>query len=257
MEAEVPEVDSRAPAGFPASSSCGKGHFRWPDKAWHRTNQRRRVRHLHAEALEELLIDGVEELLLLREVGDGGGGLLHSEVEAVELLQKVGPAEALGGEGINDLLDFGGDNVAAGEVGVVEDGAEQALGEQVLDEHFLDGGISEIGIDGAPGEFRKVGKRFDETPISLALPLDDFNQAAGEFGHAVLKLGDGALPFGVGGRRVAEEGVERVNEGGRLGKVGVEGHAVVLEGEGAARGWEEDVVAGGAEGEFLRSEERR
>src|ERR1017187_10686770 len=177
MHGEVPRASERV-KDVDASRTERRAEFLFQylrDALDHEAHDRRRriddavgVGHLHAEALEELLIDGVEELLLLREVGYGGGGLLHREVEAVELLQEVGPTEALRGEGINDLLDFGGDNVAAGEVGVVEDGAEQALGEQVLDEHFLDGGISEIGIDGAPGEFRKVGKRFDETPISLA-----------------------------------------------------------------------------------------
>jgi hypothetical protein len=72
----------------------------------------------------------------------------------------------------------------------------------VLDEHFLDGGVGEIGIDAAPGELRKVGKRLDEAPVGFALLFDDLNQAAGEFGDAVLKLADGALPFGVGGRYV-------------------------------------------------------
>src|ERR1035441_8418445 len=73
------------------------------------------VGHLHAEALEELLIDGVEELLLLGEGGDGGGGLLNGQVEGVEFLQELSPAEAMRGEGIDPLLDFGGDYVAPGE----------------------------------------------------------------------------------------------------------------------------------------------
>jgi hypothetical protein len=130
----------------------------------------------------------------------------------------------------------------------------------VLDEHLLDGGVGEIGIDAAPGELRKVGKRLDETPVCFALLFDDFDEAAGEFGNAVPKLADGALPFGVRGRCVAEEGVESVNEGLRLGEVGVEGKGVVLEQEGAARGLEEDVVAGGSRGRTscgLPSEDRR
>ena len=91
------------------------------------------------------------------------------------------------------------------------------------DEHLLDGGVRDVWTGGA----------------------------GGEFGHAVLKLADGALPFGVGGRYVAEEGVERVNEGRRSGEVGVEGEGIILEQEGAARGLDQDVVAGVAEGEFL------
>ena len=42
-----------------------------------------------------------------------------------------------GGDGVDDLFDFGGDDVAAEEFVVVEDLAEDALGEQMLDEHVL------------------------------------------------------------------------------------------------------------------------
>ena len=48
------------------------------------------VGHLDAEALEELLVDGVQEALLLGEVVDGGGGGLDGAVEAVERLQEFG-----------------------------------------------------------------------------------------------------------------------------------------------------------------------
>ena len=60
--------------------------------------------------------------------------------------------ECAAGQGGDDLLDFGGDDVAAGEVGVVEDLAEDALGEEVLDEHLLDGVVGEVGIDGLAAE---------------------------------------------------------------------------------------------------------
>src|ERR1017187_2040050 len=54
-----------------------------------------------------------------------------------------------------------------------------------------------------------------------------------------------------GTRCVAEEGVESVNEGLRLGEVGVECEGVVLEQESAARALEQNVVAGVAEVELL------
>ena len=53
------------------------------------------VGHLDGKALEELLVDGVEEALLLGEVVDGGGGGFDGAVEAVQLLQEVVPAEGL------------------------------------------------------------------------------------------------------------------------------------------------------------------
>ena len=41
--------------------------------------------------------------------------------------------------------------------------------------------------------------------LVLRSRLDDFDEAAGKFRHALLKLADGALPLVVGGRGVAEE----------------------------------------------------
>ena len=64
------------------------------------------VRHLDGEALEEVLIDGVEEVLLLGEVRDGGGGGLDGDVEAVELLEELVAAEGAAGQGGDDLLDL-------------------------------------------------------------------------------------------------------------------------------------------------------
>src|SRR5688572_7968876 len=44
--------------------------------------------------------------------------------------------EAVAGHGQHDLFDLGGDDVAADELGVVENLADQPLGQDVLDEHF-------------------------------------------------------------------------------------------------------------------------
>src|SRR5687767_12971530 len=109
-------------------------------------------RALDGEALEELLIDGVEELLLFGKVRDGLGGVLDGDVEAVELLEELVAREGAAGQGDDDLLDLGGDVVALHELGHVENLAEDALGEDVLDEHFLDGGDGEIGIERLPAE---------------------------------------------------------------------------------------------------------
>ena len=100
------------------------------------------------KGLEELFVDGVEEVLLFRVSGLRDGGGFDSGVEAVERLEEGVAREVLGGDRLDDFFDFGGDDVALEELVVVEDLAEDALGEEVLDEHLLDGGVGEVGIDG-------------------------------------------------------------------------------------------------------------
>ena len=87
------------------------------------------------ESLKEALIDGVEEGLLFAVVVLVVGGVLDGLVEAVELAEKLVAAEVARGHGLDDLFDFSGDDVAGAELLVVEDAAEDALGEQMLDEH--------------------------------------------------------------------------------------------------------------------------
>ena len=67
-----------------------------------------RIGHFDREALEKLLVDGVEEALLLRVILDGGGGLLDRAVEAVQGPEKIVAAEVVRGQGLDDLLDLCG-----------------------------------------------------------------------------------------------------------------------------------------------------
>ncbi len=48
-----------------------------------------RVGHIHAEALKAAFIDGVEERLLLVEIGDGGGGVFNRAVEVFQALANL------------------------------------------------------------------------------------------------------------------------------------------------------------------------
>ena len=106
-----------------------------------------RIRHLDRKALEELLVDGVEKVLLLRKVVDRRGRALDGKVEAVQAAQEIGAAEGLRRERVDHAFDLAGDHVAVGEVGVVEDGAKEALGEQVLDQHLFDRLLRQIRVD--------------------------------------------------------------------------------------------------------------
>ena len=87
------------------------------------------VRNLHRKPLKKLLINRVEKPLFLGEVVDGRSGAFYCDVEVIEATKKTVTAKRLRREGINHFLDFIGDDVAAGKVRVVEDGAQDAFGQ--------------------------------------------------------------------------------------------------------------------------------
>jgi hypothetical protein len=78
--------------------------------------------------LEETLVDRVQKVLLLGKAGGVFVALLDGAVEAVKLAEKLIPVEGSGCERADYFFDFLCDDVPAGEVGIVEDLAEDALG---------------------------------------------------------------------------------------------------------------------------------
>ena len=91
------------------------------------------------EPLKELLIKCVEEVLFLGEVFTEVRCLFYSHIEWVQRFEELLATERLPDEFVNDVFDLACDDVSAGEGGVIKDGAEDAFGEDVLDEHLLDG----------------------------------------------------------------------------------------------------------------------
>jgi hypothetical protein len=113
----------------------------------------------------------------------------------------------------------------------------------VLDDHLLDGGFGEIGIERGAAEAEEVVEGGDEFFITgLAFLDDELAEAGADFGDAFLEFIDGFFPFGDGGRGVAEEEIENVDEVFGLFEIGfVEAFALLVE-DGAGGFLEEDVV---------------
>ena len=59
-----------------------------------------RIRDLDREALEKLLVNSVEEVLLLGVFGDGVGGRLDGRIEAVKVSQELVAAESTARSGL-------------------------------------------------------------------------------------------------------------------------------------------------------------
>ena len=97
------------------------------------------VRDIRRESLKEFLIKRVEEMLFLGEVLAEHRGLLNGDIEPIQGFQKLLTTERLSDEGIHDVFNFACNDVSTGEVRVIKDGTEDTLGEDMLDEHLLDG----------------------------------------------------------------------------------------------------------------------
>jgi hypothetical protein len=149
------------------------------------------VDFLGRESLKEALVDGIEERLLFAVVLFVIGGAFKSLVETVEFAEKLVAAEDSRGHGLDDLFDFTGDDVTVAELLGVEDTAEDALGEKVLNEHLLDSGLREVRIDGVPAEQVEALEAIAEFAVTIFLGLDQVLGALGEFGDAPLELGYG------------------------------------------------------------------
>ncbi len=182
--------------------------------------------------------------------------LFYREVEAVERLEELVAREVAGGDGADDLFNLRGDDVALEKLLVVEDLAEDAFGEQVLDEHFADGIVGELGVDGLAAECGKGREVVAEGGVLCELPFEDGGYAPGEVGDLFGEAGDGFFPVDLVRLFVLEEELEDGDEIFRVGDGVVEDDSLALVEDGAAGGLEEDVgerVAGVAFArDFLR-----
>ena len=95
--------------------------------------------YILGEPLKELLVEGVEEVLFLGEVFAERRRLFNGDVESVQRSKKLVTTHRLPHEHVADVFDLACDDVSTREVRPVKDGAEDAFGEDMLDEHLLDG----------------------------------------------------------------------------------------------------------------------
>ena len=96
------------------------------------------VRHLHRKALEKVLVNGVEKRLFLAKVINRGRGAFNCQIETVQRFEKFAAAKLARGQRLHHFFDFVGDHIAFNKIGVRKDGAKDALGEHMLDQHLFD-----------------------------------------------------------------------------------------------------------------------
>ena len=185
------------------------------------------------------------------EIGDGGGGVFNRAVEMFQTLAEIVTAEHAGIERRDDFFNFLRDDVARDKIGHVENLAEDALGEDVLDDHFLDGLDGNVGIERATAERTEILKRGDEFFVGLAFGFDEGFQARANLRDFVFEFLDGFSPFRDGGRREFQKQGEDFYEVVGLGQVGFPKPFAVLVKHGAVGLPEKDVLLRIADGEFI------
>jgi hypothetical protein len=86
--------------------------------------------------------------------------------------QELVTAEMARGHRLDNLFDLGSDDVLVAEVRVFENPCEDALGEQVLDEHLLNRFRRKIRIDRLTAQLVKAVEAGTERFVALALGFD-------------------------------------------------------------------------------------
>ena len=220
------------------------------DAGDHETHQRLRriddvvrVGHLDTEALEEALVNRVEKPPLLAEIADRFGGLLDGNVKVLKALDERIAAERPQCQRFDHFLDLLRDHVALHEIADVEYLAEDALGEQMLDDHFLHRAFRQVRIQRCTAEIEELGEGGPVLGVGLALVADEPGEVLAQLLDSALELLDGLLPLVERLRSPGEEEIEDVDQFVGLGEVGVNKFLAVLVEDGAPRLLEEDVVA--------------
>lgn len=152
---------------------------------------------------------------------------------------------------MDDLFDLDGDHVALEEFFVVEDFAEDALGEEMLDEHVADGVVGEVGVDGLAAELGEGLEVLAEAGVAVVLGEEDGLDGSGEVFDLGGELIDGILPVGDVGLLVFEEESEDFDQLFGVGDVVVEGDSRILVEDCAVGGLEESVAERVALRDFL------
>src|SRR5439155_12555134 len=183
--------------------------------------------------------------------GDGGSSVLYSSIEMLQALTEIVATERAGRERGNDSFNLMRDDVALDEIRHVKNLAEDALGENVLDNHLFDSFNGDIGIYRTTAEGAEVFERGDELLIGLAFLFDEGSQALANLRDFVAEFLDGLFPFCNGWRREFEEELEYVNKIFGFGQVRLEMALAVLEKHGAVRLPEKDILLRIASGELI------
>ena len=200
--------------------------------------------------LVEVLVNGLEELLLLRVLGDFVGGAADGPVVGAEAVDGLA-AHVAGEEGLLQGRQLPGDVVLPVELVLGEHPEEDVLGEDVLEQHLPHIGLGHGGADAAVAQFKEPGDAFAVVGIAflgLSHRLAEVLENGGQVGLELLLCLTELLDLR---QFVAEEAGDEPVQVGGPGHVHPHGLFPVLDQDGGAGVLEDDVVLRVALGELL------
>ncbi len=168
------------------------------------------IGHIRREALEELLVYGVEKILLLGEVAEVGSGALDGRVVRVQVLEEILLGKTGRSQRFDHVLHLRRNHVPRGELGVLEQVAHQPLGEQVLDQHLVHVAVGQFRVQRRAAQGHKCGESFAELPVLLVRFVDVVAERLRQVRNAQLELVHGALELTLIGFIVGEEAVHQL-----------------------------------------------
>ena len=203
-----------------------------------------RIGNLQRKALKKLLVNRIEEALFLGEVVDGRSGAFNCYIEGIKAFEKFITIESVRHQRSDDSLNFAGNDIAVDKVRVAKDGSENPFGQEVLNQHLLDSGFGEIGVDRLTTFLMEGSKGGGKFPVRPPFLFDQCCQTLSKRGHSVFEMRHRLLPLGVFLRTMGKEGFESMYQLRRVDQIRVKHAPIVLPEDSPVWGLEEDVVAG-------------
>ena len=209
------------------------------------------IRNLDGETLKKLLVHGIEKVLLLREVNKGCSGALNCTVEGSQFPEEFGAVIGVLCKRVNHIFNFACDDISACKIAIVKDSGEDFLCQEVLDEHLLYSGFSEVGVNRLLTVAVEVRKCLLKPGVGVLFFLDQRRCAFAECWHFVLEFNDGAFPIGDICLFITEESVKRPNKRFWVSDAYIHNLLLILIEDSAFLGCKEDVILWIACIEFL------
>ena len=153
-------------------------------------------------------------------------------IKVFQVPAEIVAAEGAGIEGGDDLFNLLRNDVAQMKSAMAKDLAENALGEDVLDDHLLDGLDGNVGIERASAEGAEIFKRGDELPVGLALVFDELAKLAPICGTSSLNSSTAFSHLAMAGGANSRNSVRILTRSAGLGQVGLVKTLAILEKHG-------------------------
>lgn len=180
--------------------------------------------------MEELFINRIEEEEFVLKVGNGAGGVFDGNVVDIEASLVIFAAERFRSKCGDHFLYFCGNGVSPRKVLIVEDCAEKAFGQKMLNQHLLDSVLTNIRVERYLAEVEETGKRELEGFVLDLSFRDQVFKSFGKLRNFGFEIFDRPFEAFMNRGDMREEVIEELNKFSGFGELsGKERSAVLIE----------------------------